>query len=78
VRNGSIPRATAAVSVIGLNVDPGWRRALVAKLYWLLLRVGETPTMARIAPVRGSIDTTAAAGSFGSVSTCVIEAVAAR
>ena len=73
-----MPRATAAVSVITLNVEPGCRRALVAKLNWLPLRPGVTAVIARMAPVRGSIETIADAGSVGSVSTCVIAAVAAR
>ena len=60
-----------------MNVEPGWRRALVTKLNWLLLLPGVTAVIALIAPVRGSIETSADAGSVGSVSTCVIAAVAA-
>ncbi len=63
---------------MALNVEPGWRRALVAKLNWLAAFPGATPVIARIAPVRGSIDTIDAAGSVRSVRTCVIAARAAR
>ena len=72
-----MPRATAVVSAIVLNVEPGWRRALVTKLNWLPVWPGVTAVIALIAPVRGSIETIADAGSVGSVSTCEIAAVAA-
>ena len=52
-----------------LNVDPGWRRACESRLNWLLLRPGITAAIARIAPVAGSIETIAAAGSVRSFST---------
>ena len=72
-----MPRATAVVRAIALNVEPGWRRALVTKLNWFPLWPGVTAVIALIAPFRGSIETIAAAGSVGSVRTCVIAAVAA-
>src|SRR5436309_5962144 len=78
VWNGSMPRATAVVSAIILNVEPGCRRALVTKLNWLPRRPGVTAVIALIAPVRGSIETIADDGSVGRSSTCVIAAFAAR
>ena len=73
-----MPRATAVVSAITLNVEPGWRGPLVAKLNWLPLLPGVTAVITRIAPFRGSIETIADAGSVFSFNTCVIAAVAAR
>ena len=42
-----------------MKVEPGWRRETIARLYcdWLYER---PPTMARISPVRGSIEMSAA------------------
>ena len=65
------------MSAIVLNVDPGWRAPLVTKLNWLPVVPGVTAVIARIAPVRGSMDTIAAAGSVRSFSTCFTAAVAA-
>ena len=73
-----MPRDTAVVSAIVLKVEPGCRRALVTKLNWFPCRPGVIAVIALIAPFRGSIETSAAAGSVGSVSTCEIAAVAAR
>ena len=55
----------AAASVNGLNALPAWRPApSVARLNWLLAKFWP-PTMARIAPVFGSMATSAAEGSPG-------------
>ncbi len=76
--NGFSPSDTAVVRAIVLKVDPGWRAPLVTKLNWLPVFPGVTAVMARIAPLLGSIETIADAGSVGRSSTCVTAAVAAR
>ena len=75
---GSSPWATAVVSAIVLNVEPGCRAPLVTKLNWLPVFPGVTAVIARIAPLLGSMETIAAAGSVGRSSTCVTATVAAR
>ena len=64
VVTGEIPCRSAVASTIGLNDEPGCRSAWVARLNWLS-RKFEPPTIARTAPVRGSIATSAAAGPPG-------------
>ena len=61
--HGFIPSATAAARTIGLKVEPAWRSAVVARLNSLPGVSGVTPAIARIAPVVGSIETIAPAGS---------------
>ena len=61
-----MPRCTAAASTNVLKVEPGWRRACESRLNWLFRRPGITAAMARMAPVAGSIETIAAAGSVRS------------
>ncbi len=75
--NGSRPCETAVVSAIVLNVEPGCRAPLVTKLNWFPVVPGVTAVIARIAPLFGSMETTAAAGSVDSFRTCVTAAVAA-
>ena len=43
---------------MGLNDEPGWRRAWVARLYWLRSKENP-PTQAKTSPERGSMDTKA-------------------
>ena len=62
-----IPLSTAAASTNVLNVEPGWRRACESRLNWFFGRFGMTAAIARIAPVRGLIEISAAAGSVGLV-----------
>ena len=62
-----MPISTAAARTKVLNVDPGCRRACDRRLNWFFGRFGMTAAMARIAPVRGLIEMSAAAGSVGSV-----------
>src|ERR1043166_1023148 len=76
--SGLIPSATAAASTNVLKVEPGWRRACETRLYWFLRSFGITPTIALIAPFRGSIETSADAGSVRSVSVLVMAARAWR
>jgi hypothetical protein len=59
-----MPCSIAVASTNALNVDPGCRRASAMRLNWLCARPGETAVIARMAPVAGSIATTAAAGSL--------------
>ena len=59
VRPSRSASSKAARKTNGLNVDPGWRFAVVARLYcdrWY----DRPPTMARMSPVRGSTATSAA------------------
>ena len=58
-----MPSLTAAASTNILNVDPAWRFACATRLNWLPLRPGVTAVIALIAPLRGSIETSAEAGS---------------
>ncbi len=60
---GSIPCDTAVVSTKVLNVEPACRRACAARLNSFFVRPGMTPVIALIAPVAGSIATSAEAGS---------------
>src|SRR5207248_11468198 len=54
---GEYPFCNAAASVITFQVEPGWRPiGWVAMLYWLSEKSGP-PTIARTAPVVGSIAT---------------------
>ena len=55
-----------------MNVEPAWRRACATRLNWFPVAPGVTAAIARIAPLRGLIETTAAAGSSGRFSVCVI------
>jgi hypothetical protein len=55
-----MPAATAAARTTGLNVEPGWRMAAVDR--W-------TAAIAWIAPVAGSREMIAPAGSPGAYST---------
>src|SRR5437899_5963395 len=58
----SSPLSIADASTNVLNVDPAWRADCAARLNWLpALRT--TVVIARIAPVPGSTETIAAAGS---------------
>ena len=52
---GVIPDCSAALQTKGLNVDPGWRLAWVARLKW----ESRPPIIARTAPVLTSIKTNA-------------------
>ena len=61
-----MPLRNALARTIGLNDDPGWRSACVARLNWLRLKF-VPPNIALTLPVRGSIATSAAAGPFESV-----------
>ena len=57
-----MPFSIADASTNVLNVEPAWRADCAARLNWLLgLRT--TAVIARIAPVPGSTETIAAAGS---------------
>ena len=60
-----MPISTAAVSTNVLKVEPVWRRACERRLNWFFGRFGMTAAIARIAPVRGLIEMSAAAGSVG-------------
>ena len=68
--SGLTPRSTAAVSTNVLNVEPACRRPCETRLYWFFFEFGVTATIARIAPLLGSIETSADDGSvlYGSVS----------
>ena len=68
---GEMPCRSAVASTIGLKDEPGCRSAWVARLNWLS-RKFEPPTIARTAPVRGSIATSAAAGPPGFLRTLSI------
>jgi hypothetical protein len=57
------PRSTAATSTKVLNDDPVCRFPCETRLYWFVELFGVTATIALIAPVPGSIETSAAAGS---------------
>ena len=67
--SGSIPRSIAEASTKALNVEPAWRVDCAARLNWFFVLPGMTAVIARIAPVPGSTETMAAAGSlrYGSV-----------
>ena len=69
---GFIPSSTAAVRTNVLNVEPACRRACATRLNWFPVAPGVTAAIARIAPFAGLIETSAAAGSFGRFSVCVI------
>ena len=58
-----MPSLIAAASTKVLKVEPGCRRAWATRLNWLPVRPGVTAVMARMAPLAGLIETTAAAGS---------------
>jgi hypothetical protein len=73
-----MPRSTAAVSTNVLNVEPGCRRACERRLNWLFARPGTIAVIARIAPVPGSIEMSAAAGSSRRVSVPEIAWAASR
>ncbi len=60
--SGEIPRSRAATRTNGLNALPACRRACVARLNSLRAKL-LPPTIARIAPLLGSIATSAASGS---------------
>ena len=75
---GSIPRSTAAVSTNVLKVDPGWRRACERRLNWLFVLPGTIAVIARMAPLAGSMDTIAAAGSVLLVRVSLIAFCASR
>ena len=76
--SGFIPSAIAAASTNVLKVEPGCRRPCETRLYWLPLLPGITPTIALIAPLRGSIEISAEAGSVLSVSVPLIARLACR
>ena len=61
-----------------MNVEPGWRRAWESRLNWLFARPGITAAIALIAPLEGSIEISAAAGSSGSVRVELIASCARR
>ena len=69
---GGRPFCTAAAYTIGLNVEPGWRSACVARLNFESSK-SRPPTMARTAPLRGSIATNAPwrYGEFAAVAVLV-------
>ena len=77
VAYGFMPCSTAAARANVLKVEPACRWALVAKLNWFALFPGATAVMARMAPFRGSIETTDEAGSPFSFRICLIAALAA-
>jgi hypothetical protein len=58
-----IPFSSAAASVKTLNALPAWRRLWLARLNSMSRRPGANAVIARIAPLAGSIATSAAAGS---------------
>ena len=70
--SGSIPSSTAAASTNILKVDPAWRFACATRLNWLPEVPGVTAAIALIAPVAGSIETRAEAGSVGAESVSMI------
>jgi hypothetical protein len=78
VVEGLIPCEIAVVSTIGLNVDPGWRRADEAKLTWFFGLPGLASVIALIAPFAGLIETIAAAGSVEYGRTSLIASRAKR
>jgi hypothetical protein len=55
---GVIPVSIADANTNGLKADPGCRRAWLARLKWLSLKL-RPPTSTRTYPVPGSIDTIA-------------------
>ena len=61
-----------------LKVEPACRRACATRLNWFLRLFGVTAAMARIAPFRGLMATSAAAGSPRSFSVSRIDRTAAR
>ncbi len=63
-----MPCSTAAARTNVLKVEPGCRRACERRLNWLFARPGTMALIARIAPVAGSIEMRAAAGSSDAVS----------
>ena len=76
--SGFIPCATAAVRTNVLNVEPVWRWPCVARLYWFFFLPGVRAAIARMAPLPGLIDTSAAAGSVVSGSVSRITRLAMR
>ena len=77
VEFGSIPWRIDSVSTNVMKEEPDCRRPCAARLNWRFLRPGATAVMARMAPLRGLIDTIADAGSPFSVSVFLIAATAA-
>ena len=63
-----MPFSTAAARTKVLNVEPGCRLACERRLNWLFARPGTIAVIARIDPLAGSMEMSAAAGSFGAVS----------
>ena len=62
--SGLIPMLTAAASTNILKVEPACRFACATRLNWLPSLPGVTAVIALIAPVAGSIETRADAGSL--------------
>jgi hypothetical protein len=58
-----MPCSIAEASTNALNVEPASRADCAARLNWFLLLPGMTAVIALIAPVPGSTETIAAAGS---------------
>ena len=61
--SGLIPFSIAEASTNALNVEPAWRADCEVRLNWFFVLPGMTAVIARIAPVPGSTETIAAAGS---------------
>ena len=59
-----MPNSMAVARAIGLNVEPGWREPCVARSNWSR-EYGRVDVIARMSPVFGLIETTAASGSPG-------------
>ena len=76
--SGSIPCSIAEASTKALNVEPAWRADCAARLNWFVVLPGITAVIARIAPVPGSTETIAAAGSSCRLSVSRIALFAAR
>ena len=64
VESSEIPWLTAVASTNGLKALPACRWPWEARLNWRRSPLGTSTSIARIFPLRGSIATSAAAGSF--------------
>ena len=74
---GLMPSSIAFVSTKVLNAEPAWRRPWAARLNWRFLRSCATAVIDRMAPFAGLIETSAEAGSVGSLSVSFIARMAA-
>ena len=76
--SGFAPCSIAAASTKVLNVEPACRFACERRLNWFRFMLGVTAVMARMAPLAGLIEMTAAAGSSFSYSVSRIAFCASR